>query len=122
MTRSRPAQLLAAVLLVACLSGLAAAQGFVEGVEDLPLMAGLAAVPESGVSFDAPEGRIVVAYAEGEVAPEAVLAFYAATLPQLGWHRLGERSFEREKERLNLELTRSDRRLIVRFTLAPKKP
>src|SRR5258708_37731262 len=108
------------LLLGSMLSLPAAAQIFVEGVEDLPLMAGLAAVPEAGLSFDAPEGRIVVAYAQGEVKAEAVLAFYASTLPQLGWRRLGARRFEREAERLSLEITSEARRLTVRFTLAPK--
>ena len=56
------------------------------------------------------------------MSPESVLAFYAKTLPQLGWQRAGERSFQREKERLSLDLTREQGRLTVRFTLAPRKP
>ena len=113
------ARLARLILLVLLCASSADAQSFVEGVEDLPLMSGLEPVPEAGLSFDAPEGRIVVAYAEGTMSPEAVLAFYHRTLPQLGWERAGERSFRREKERLSLDLTRSQGRLTVRFTLAP---
>jgi hypothetical protein len=114
--------LYAALVSLALLSAPpAGAQSFVEGVEDLPLMAGLALVPEAGLSFDAPEGRIVVAYAQGDLSAESVLAFYAKTLPQLGWQRSGERSFQREKERLSLDLTRAEGHLTVRFTLAPRR-
>ena len=35
---------------------------------------------------------------------------------------MGERSFQRDKERLSLELTREQGHLTVRFTLAPRKP
>ncbi|MBI1777715.1 MAG: hypothetical protein HYR63_20440 [Proteobacteria bacterium] len=122
--RAGPLLSLASALLLSSLllwpASVAAEPGFVEGVEDLPLMDGLAALPDAGLSFDAPEGRIVVAYAKGQVSPETVIAFYASTLPQLGWQRLSERSFQREKERLSLEITRDSQGLTVRFTLAPK--
>jgi hypothetical protein len=117
------ARLLLAVLAAALMLALSAsAQRFVEGVEDLPLMQGLEPVPDSALSFDAPEGRIVVAYARGSVSAEAVLAFYAATLPQLGWQRLAERSYGREAERLSLDLMGEGTGLTVRFTLAPRRP
>ena len=62
---------------------------FVEGVEDLPLMPGLSNVEAAGLAFDTVEGRIVVAFASGRVTREAVLVFYADTMPQLGWKRAG---------------------------------
>jgi hypothetical protein len=119
---ARPRRWLAVSLLSLVLAGPLAAQRFVEGVEDLPLMQGLEPVPDSGLSFDAPEGRIVVAYARGRLSAEAVMAFYAATLPQLGWQRLADRSYGREAERLSLDLSNDDAGLTVRFTLAPKRP
>lgn len=95
---------------------------FVEGVEDLPLMPGLANVEGAGVAFDAVTGRIVVAYASGRVTREAVVAFYADTLPQLGWKKEQELRFRRDNENLALEFSRNSSGLTVRFSLSPVKP
>ena len=95
---------------------------FVEGVEDLPLMPGLANVEAAGVAFDTVTGRIVVAYASGRVTREAVVAFYADTLPQLGWKKEQELRFRRDNENLTLEFSRNSAGLTVRFSLSPIKP
>lgn len=102
MTRLRHVLVLA--LLFASLSGpLYAADGFVAGVDDLPLMPGLSALPAQGVVFDAPGGRVVEAWAEGAVRRDAVLTFYGSTLPQLGWAAAGPDLFRRDGEVLRLE-------------------
>ena len=117
---------LAAVLISAGASGAGraaaaeAAPAYVAGIDDLPLMPGLAEVPDAGVVFDKPSGRIVEAYAEGAVARAAVAAFYAATLPQLGWRARQSNVFLREGERLSLIFLGGDGDLIVRFTLEPE--
>jgi hypothetical protein len=80
------------------------AGGFVPGVADLPLMEGLEADPNATLVFDKPEGRIVEAAATGAVSPEAVIAFYAATLPQLGWLREGPALYTREGEVLRITI------------------
>jgi len=95
------------------------ATAFVTGIDDLPLMSGLTSVPGAGVIFDKPSGRIVEAYAEGEVGRAQVAAFYTATLPQLGWRARQSNVFLREGERLSLVFLGSDGDLIVRFTLEP---
>lgn len=116
--------LLAALLLsVAALA--ASAEGFVEGVEDLPLMPGLQALPGAGIAFAEPQGRIVVGYAEGRVDAQSVLRFYTRTLPELGWSPVaddgpGASFYRRESDRLTLELFDHARRLIVRFTVSPQ--
>jgi hypothetical protein len=98
--------------------GALGADGFVEGMEDVPLMAELTQRADAGMVFDAPSGRIVEAVATGAVNRGGVLAFYAATLPQLGWQRTGETEFRREGEVLRLEITGRDP-ATVRITLAP---
>jgi hypothetical protein len=100
--------------------GAADEAAFVAGVEDLPLMAGLAEVAGAGVVFDKPGGRIVEAYAEGAVSRADVLGFYRQTLPQLGWQTAGETAFKREGERLEIVILGSDGDLVVRFTLQPE--
>jgi hypothetical protein len=92
---------------------------FIAGVEDLPLMPGMREIPTAGLAFDSTGGRIVEAYASGPVRRDAVLAFYAETLPQLGWTADADTRFRRRGEVLVLEFLRSDP-LTVRFTLVPE--
>lgn len=96
------------------------ADAFVDGFEDLPLMPGLANVPAASVSFDAAVGRIVVAFAEGRVGTPAVRAFYAETLPQLGWSPDGVGRWTREGEVLTVDTVVESDGLVVRFELAPR--
>lgn len=111
------AGLLAAVpLLGAAANG---ERGFVAGFEDLPLMPGLTQNADAGTVFDTPSGRIVEAYADGEVAAADVAAFYARTLPQLGWRKISDRRYRREGEHLDLEIRGRGGKTTVRFYLAP---
>ncbi len=106
------------------------AVGFVGGMEDLPLMAGLNEISGAGMVFDTPAGRIVEAFASGAVSRARVIAFYAATLPQLGWRQDAETLFKREGELLTLEFPQSAATgpltapltapLTVRFVLSPE--
>ena len=117
----------AALLVLSALPGMpesARAQnvGFVADVEDLPLMPGLSEIAGAGLVFDKPEGRIVEAYARGSLTPDAVLAFYRRSLPQLGWVAAGPAAYHREGERLDLEVLGQDTAgtVVVRFSLSPE--
>ncbi len=98
-----------------------AADAFVAGLEDLPLMPGLATVDGAGLVFDEPQGRIVEAYAKGKTSRGQVLSFYAGTLPQLGWSKIGPAEYRREGERLRIEFKEKagEGELTVRFFLSP---
>ncbi len=96
-----------------------AKEAFLAGLEDVPLMPGLAEIEDAGVVFDKPEGRIVEAYARGELSAAQVLSFYNATLPQLGWRAESGGRFRREGEVLRLAFTTAGKRLTVRFSLSP---
>jgi hypothetical protein len=93
---------------------------FVAGLEDLPLMPGLNELTGSGFAFDSATGRIVEAYATGDLDQQQVLDFYAETLPQLGWEQASPRGFKREGERLSIEFVKGGNPLTVRFSLAPE--
>ena len=93
---------------------------FIAGVEDLPLMPGLAEVSGAGMVFDKPSGRIVEAYAKGPVKRADVALFYLETLPHLGWQAKAESIFAREGEQLQLIYLGSDGDLVVRFVLQPE--
>ncbi|RMD64712.1 MAG: hypothetical protein D6826_01780 [Alphaproteobacteria bacterium] len=96
------------------------ATAYVADIDDLPLMPGLAEVAGAGIVFDKPSGRIVETYAQGALARAEVAAFYAATLPQLGWRPRGGDVYTREGERLSLVFLGVDGDLVVRFTLEPE--
>lgn len=96
-------------------------QHFVSVVDDLPLMGGLSEVGE-GVEFATPQGRIAEASATGRLQAQAVLDFYAKTLPQLGWTQYSATRFVREGETLDLVLSEKNGALQVRFSLAPTEP
>jgi hypothetical protein len=95
-------------------------QAFVGGLEDLPLMEGLAEDRAAALVFDKPDGRLVDAYAFGPVEPEAVAAFYRETLPQLGWRAIGPLVFEREGEELSIATEAGEGGVLVRFHLTPR--
>lgn len=99
---------------------LAADAAFLAGVEDVPLMPGLAEVEGAATVFDAPQGRIVETFAAGSVSADEVRSFYGQTLPQLGWTAASALEFRRAGERLSLEITPAAATTVVRFTLAPQ--
>jgi hypothetical protein len=97
-----------------------AADTFVAGTEDVPLMPELRPIDGSALVFDKPEGRIIEAQAMGAVNRGKVRGFYAAALPQLGWHTAGKDVWERDGERLHLDFHGRDGHLTVGFTLSPQ--
>ena len=100
--------------------GSAPGSAYVAGIPDLPLMPGLKELPESGLVFDKPGGRIVEAFAEGAMTLQSVVAFYDETLPQLGWQREAPGAYLREGERLKLDLSQDARGITVHFRLFPQ--
>jgi hypothetical protein len=94
--------------------------GFVAGVEDLPLMPGLTELSGSGYAFGSSNGRIVEAYATGEVSQQQVLDFYSSTLPQLGWEAATTHSYRRQGERLAIDFVKGNGPLTVHFTVTPE--
>lgn len=116
--------LLAIALLAGGSGGGARAEGFLGAIPDLPLMPGLVELTQRGVVFDQAGGRIVEAYAEGQVAAAAVRRFYGDTLPQLGWQVVGSGaggdSYAREDERLDVAILGESGGTLVRFTLKPR--
>ena len=102
----------------------AQAATFIEGLEDVPLMAGMKQLPNDNISFGNEESRLVETLLTSNKAGfKKVAAFYKSTLPQMGWVYQGTRNqtlvFEREGE--VLELTKeSDKPLLVRLTVKSK--
>lgn len=112
--------LLSLPLLLLALAPFPAAgqDAFLSGTEDLPLMPGLTEDPDAAMVFESPQGRVLEAEARGDLGLAAVRAFYADTLPQLGWTPAGDDRFTRAGEQLRLEYTAGPP-LAVHFFLAP---
>ena len=108
-----------AVLLLVLAGPAARADGFVAGMDDVPLMPGLTLLDDAGMAFDDEAGRVVESYAYGVVTEAEVLAFYDETLPQLGWQATGLGSYGRESELLRIEFLVGGPPLTIRFFLSP---
>lgn len=118
-------RLLAGALAVAFLGGFAAqAQAparYLAGLPEVPLAPGLSEMEEARLMFDKPEGRIVQLAAGRNGGAEeraAIAAFYAATLPNLGWQQTARQplTFTREGEILRISIHAD----LVIFDVAPK--
>ena len=92
---------------------------FVAGTVDLPLMPGLEGAADGPVVFDSPAGRIVESWAVGKATTAAVDAFYADSLPQLGWRQTGPATYRRESEVLTIETESVPEGVTIRFQIAP---
>ena len=111
-----------AVLLVLATAAAAPAQEFLPGFEDVPVMAGLTALPDRGHAFDTPSGRLVESFAQGPVGRDEVRRFYRETLGELGWTATADGAFRRAGETLTIEFEGADGNLTVGFRLSPRQP
>jgi len=93
--------------------------GFFITVSDLPMMAGMAELTDEALFYDKPGGRIVEVAARGKARRSEAVAFYAGTLPQLGWSA-GSDGYERDGERLRISYQQAGDQLIVRLSINPK--
>lgn len=94
--------------------------GFLSRLEDMPLVPGLSEDAGSGVSFDTAAGRIVEAFARGNVTERQVLDFYRETLPQLGWIAESPTEYSRGGEKLRIAVTPDEQGMVVRYSLSPQ--
>ncbi len=111
-------------LLFFGLAGESAAEKFVEGVDDVPLLEGMNQITQDDVSFGNEETRLLEAYFSTRTLKFSDVAdFYSESLPQLGWIYQGNRGnnllFYREGETLEV-VKESSSPLIVRITVKTK--
>ena len=94
----------------------------VPGTEDVPLMPVTSPRSRARCWFStSPKAASSKSAASGAVARNDVTRFYAQSLPQLGWRRMGAgTSWQREGERLRVNFRGTDGALTVNFTLSPR--
>jgi hypothetical protein len=116
-------RLIVALVLLFAAAVPAFAAEYLKAVSDLPLADGLKEQAEKATVFDTPLGRIVNAYATGNVKPAAVLDFYDDTLPALGWDRQKAGTYQRKNEILKIDVWGPDEGPTnVSYTLSTQNP
>ena len=96
-------------------------QGFLDCIEDIPLMNELVEKKDSCFYFDSNEGRVANVEVEGNLDKNDILDFYRNILPQLGWKINDDRSYEnilkfrRENELLNIMIHENNQTSLVTF-------
>ncbi|MDD5585473.1 MAG: hypothetical protein PHY92_00760 [Alphaproteobacteria bacterium] len=94
---------------------------FTKVIDDLPLMPGLAEQEDKDVLFIAGPGRIAQTTATGMIDIDTVYQYYQKALPQLGWEAIDARTYERDNERLRLDVSGSNAGglTVARFSVEP---
>ena len=109
--------------VVAMLTGAAMTEApLLEGF-DVPVMPGLAEVPEARVTFDKEEGSIIETMLEGQVPVGRAQTWYAGSLSGLGWvleSATGARQvYRRAEDRLVIDYGGTDGGTRVRLLREP---
>ena len=114
-------KLLSMLMILLCPVLAAAAGTFLAGIEDVPVPPGFTENQAASMVFDSPSGRIIEAEATGNsLSREQVAAFYAQTLPQLGWTRISDTEFRSDSETLKITFEQSKKPLLaVHYNLTP---
>lgn len=108
----------------ACAASAHAQTAYFSAIEDLPLPPGFVE-REPAPGFAGDGGRIMLAFADGDLPGLAVRDFYYEVLPQLGWSVSpqpdGALVFQRGRERLSFTLENIDghTRLGARLVVLP---
>lgn len=89
---------------------------FLPGTEDIPLAPDMT-ISDEGVTFDTVTGRIITLKGVSKKSIHDIKTFYANTLPNLGWVKIGPLSYSREREQLTLECAEASEETEVVFTL-----
>ena len=90
---------------------------FVPGTEDIPAMDDMV-FSEDMVSFDVPEGQILVAAATTQSSEKAIHNFYRESLNALGWNMVKPGVYMRGKDRLDVTVQEGVKERQVKFNLA----
>ena len=77
---------------------------YLSAVDDLPLTQGLTEQKDKTTVFDPPVGKIVTAYATGNLKAQDVVDFYDNTLPQLGWQKTASGTYHRKAQTLKIDV------------------
>lgn len=90
---------------------------FLVGTEDVPLMNGMTYSIDETFSFDNEDGRLYFSKTFINEKPQKIKDFYHNTLPQLGWEKATDDSFEREGDTLRIGIVDKDHHIEQKTTV-----
>jgi len=112
--------------LVSCLFiGAAVADEWLPNFEDIPMMEKTYVVEDDSFVYSQPDGKIAqTTVASDELSRRQFQRFYRDALDELGWKNIKDKSdlqiFTRDTQELKIEITKTEKPLTAKFTLAPK--
>jgi len=92
---------------------------YIPELGDLPMPGGFKSRDDLSTSFNTPDGSITDSYIEGQGSKDEVADFYETILPEFGWKKIDLSLYEREGERLHLDISPRHKNLMIKFTLRP---
>lgn len=96
-----------------------AADLFIPGTQDIPLMDGLIVNTVPNMDFDTPVGQLLAINAVGKkLTGGQVLAYYAGALPQMGWEPVSKGRYKRESDSITITVLKEAKPAIIRFETA----
>jgi hypothetical protein len=100
-----------------------AKEAYFEALYDIPIMPGLEEMKDQAMLFDKPDGKIASVVAISKtLKPKEVDGFYNATLPPLGWEKMGPKSYIRGAEKLELRIEENPPFTILYLGISPRQP
>lgn len=103
-------------------AALEVSEDFVQGSEDIPLLVEMEKMFDESLGFDSASGSIMSSSYESKISLEKVGNFYRKTLLQMGWKLVSSDSkklaFERENEKLEIELLQQNGKNVVKFFIS----
>ncbi|MDR2902693.1 MAG: hypothetical protein LBU87_06295 [Lactobacillales bacterium] len=95
-----------------------AAESFLPETQDIPLMEGLDVDSLETVSFDTPQGQIIVVkVSSAAVTEKQAAAFYDESLVALGFEKTAPDTYKRENDSFKLNVIRRAKPLTLRFDI-----
>lgn len=108
------------LVFVCCLSVFARAE-FISNT-DIPLMENMVVDDNESFSFDSPAGQIMLITGKTKTSERDILAFYEASLAELGWQKKSATHYVRDQDDLVLQVISGSKESVVKiqFTFANK--
>ena len=103
-------------LLLVLIFSVSAFADFLPGTEDIPAMDDMT-FSDDVLSFDAPEGQILIISGTTKRTPAEVNRFYKTNLSALGWTAQGRGKFTRGTDSLKIDIERTSTQQNVKFNL-----
>lgn len=96
-----------------------AADAFLPGTEDIPLMPGLIIDITDNMDFDTPAGQIITLEGTAKkLNASDIYTFYQSALPTMGWKEVQKGYFKREKDSLRLTVLSTQKPIRIQFEIS----